>query len=130
MRGWLRIFIWLSLGLLLGISIGLYLGWTVMPTEFTDAGPALLDEDYRRDYTVMIATTYAQDGDLTAAQQRLASLRQPDSNNWLLSMTVDAILNGGNENDIRHLARLAHDLGIESPALTPYLPPVENNDAE
>ena len=127
MHGWLRVVVWLGLGLLLGAGLGLYLGWGLMPTEYTEADPALLEAEYRRDYTVMIAAAYAQDGNLAVAQQRLAALHEPDANAWLLSLTVDTILNNGNEQDIRHLARLAHDLGVDSPALAPYLPTPESN---
>lgn len=130
MRGWLRVTVWLGLGLLLGVGLGLYLGWGLMPTEYSEADPALLQTAYRQDYTVMVAAAYAQDGNLAAAQQRLADLREPDANAWLLSLTVDMILNNGNEQDIRHLALLARDLGVDSPALAPYLPTPEGNVSE
>lgn len=122
MRNWLRSLLWITLGLALGLGFGLYLGWVAWPTEFTDAAPSVLQESYRRDYTLMIAHAYLLDGDLDAARRRLHSLDQEAPDRWLLSLTVDAILSGRDEETvIRPLVTFAHDLGLESPALVPYL---------
>jgi hypothetical protein len=98
------------------------LGWVVWPAEFEEADPTILEEQYQRDYTVMIASTYALDGDLAAARRRLNSLGKVDSNAWLLNQVVAHILENENETEIRQLVRLATDLGLSSPAMTPYLP--------
>jgi hypothetical protein len=110
------------LGLLFGAGLGLFLGWVAWPVEFTEADPTILEESYQRDYTVMIASTYALDGDLAAARQRLARLGKADSNAWLLDQVVAHILENEDETEIRHLVLLARDLGLSSPAMTPYLP--------
>ncbi|MBK8931464.1 MAG: hypothetical protein IPM76_03930 [Chloroflexi bacterium] len=125
MRQWLRIIGLIILGLIVGGLLGLYLGWIAWPTEFTDANPSVLAEPYQQDYLLMIATVYAADGDLQAAQQYLAKLgdRGPSILN---AYVLDEILLGKQGPDVQHLARLAHDLGFDSPALQPYLtPPTE-----
>jgi hypothetical protein len=122
MRGWRRVAILVGLGLLAGVALGLYVGWIALPAEFTDADPLLLTEPYRRDYTVMIADAYSQDGDLTAATTRLVSVGGADAAEWLRTVTVDAILAQRGEAEIRRLVRLAHDLGVYSPAMDPYWP--------
>jgi hypothetical protein len=114
--------IWVILGTLVGVGLGLILGWVVWPAEFEEADPTILEEQYQRDYTVMIASTYALDGDLAAARRRLNSLGKVDSNAWLLNQVVAHILENENEPEIRQLVRLATDLGLSSPAMTPYLP--------
>ncbi len=116
------------LGLAIGAGLGLYLGWVAWPTEFTDANPSVLQESYRQDYVRMIAATYAADGNLDTAQQRLASLGE-DGKGTLLSVTIDAILLGENELEIRRLVSLAADLDISSPAMTPYLTDNANGDS-
>jgi hypothetical protein len=122
MRNWIRAIIWIGLGLALGLALGLYLGWELWPTEFVDADPAILHEDYRRDYALMTANAYALDGDLEAARLRIYSLGAEEPGRWLLSFTVDAILTGRDEQTvILPLVNLAHDLGLESPAMAPYL---------
>lgn len=130
MRHWLRIIGLVGLGLLIGLGLGLTLGWVVWPTEFTDANPTVLQENYRHDYALMIATTYALDRDLSAAQRRVDSLGE-DGEALLFAYTLDMILRGENEGDIRRLVRLTSDLGLYSPAMEPYLtPPTEAHDAE
>jgi len=119
-KSWLRAAGWVGLGLLLGAGLGLYLGWVVWPTEFTNANPAALQESYRQDYARMIAAAYAEDGNLAAAEKRVESLGE-NGRDFYFSFTLDAILRGGNETEIRRLARLAADLGFSSPAMTPYL---------
>jgi hypothetical protein len=122
MHNWLRGIFWTALGLALGAALGLYLGWVAWPTEFVDADPSILREDYRHDYALMAAHAYALDGDLTAAQRRIYSLGGEAPDRWLLTMTVDAILTGRDEQMvILPLVNLSHDMGLSSPAMAPYL---------
>lgn len=122
MYSWLRGIFWVVIGLALGAALGLYLGWVAWPTEFVDADPSILRDDYKQEYTLMIAHAYALDGDLPAAQRRLYSLGGEAPDRWLLTMTVDAILSGRHEETvILPLVGLARDLGLNSPAMAPYV---------
>jgi len=123
-RAWLRVLTYAGIGLVVGIGLGLYLGWVAWPAEFTNANPSVLQTNHRRDYVLMIADAYAVDGDVAAAQQRLASLGE-DGQEFLMSTLLDMILRSESEGDIRRLARLATDLGLYSPAMEPYLTPLE-----
>lgn len=120
-----RLLILSGLGLVIGIAFGLLVGWVAWPLEFTEADPTILEESYQRDYTLMIASAYWLDDDLTLARQRLNSLGKEDAGQWLLAVTVDTILEQGDETQIRHLVKLAADLGLSSPAMDPYLPTPE-----
>ncbi len=120
MNRWLQIGAIVGLGLVVGSLLGLYLGWVAWPTEFTDANPAVLSEAYKQDYVRMIATVYRADSDLAAARQRVRTLGE-DGQEFLYSFVLDQILQGEQGSDVRALAQLAHDLGLESPALQPYL---------
>jgi hypothetical protein len=121
-RGWVRTVTWLGLGLLAGIVLGLLLGWVAWPVQFSDADPSIMERGYQLDYTVMIAGAYSLDEDMSEARRLLSTLGKEDSLAWLLEVTVDAILNNGDETDTRHLVKLADDLGLYSPAMDPYLP--------
>lgn len=129
MRRWLRIIGLIIVGLAAGVGLGLYVGWVAWPTEFTDADPTILEEEYRRDYTLMIAAAYAVDGDLETARQRIDSLG-PDAQDYLLSLVLDVILEGNNEQEIHQVVQLAADLGLSSPAMQPYLSPPPGATAE
>lgn len=120
-RGILRILLWLAVGAAVGAAAGFLVGWVIWPIEFTEADPTVLEESYQRDYTMMIAAAYNLDGDLISARRRLASLGKEDSDDWLLTVTVDHILNQGDDVEIRQLVQLATDLGLESPLIAPYV---------
>lgn len=110
----------IAIGLALGAALGLYLGWVAWPTEFSDATPALLADSYKQDYLRMTATAYAADGDLAAARQAVQALGE-NGQAYLNAYVLDQILGGNRAPEIGQLAQLAHDLGLDSPALQPYL---------
>jgi hypothetical protein len=122
--GWqkaLRIVVWLGLGIILGIAVGLLIGWVVWPIEFSEADPTVLEDSYQHEYTVMIASAYSLNQDPNLARQRLQSLGKEDVDGWLLSVTVNHILAGADEMEIEHLVKLCTDFGLYSPAMDPYL---------
>jgi hypothetical protein len=68
----------LLIALLVGLGLGLYIGWVAAPVEYVDASPASLHQSYQDDYLLMIAAAYAGDGDLAAARSALAPLELAD----------------------------------------------------
>ncbi len=120
-RDLVKLTLLLVLGLAAGIGLGLFLGWVAWPAEFTEADPTVLEESYQHDYALMIAAAYSLDEDLDDARRRIRSLGLEDSDAWLMAMTVDYILIGGNELEIRQLVRLSTDLGLYSPLMEPFL---------
>jgi hypothetical protein len=120
MKRWLTLFSFISIGLVLGIGLGLFLGWIAWPTEFEEATPAMLAEEHKQDYVLMIAADYALTGDLAAARQNMAALGS-SGEEFLFSFTLDQILQSSNPDEIRQLAQLTNDLGLYSPAMAPYL---------
>ncbi len=118
----LRIPLLLIIGLAIGISLGLYLGWEIFPTEYVDANPAFLAETHKQEYVRMIAAAYAVEGDFSLAQERVAGLGD-DGVDLVTAVTLDTILKQQNETEIRQLVNLASALGIYSPTMDPYLPP-------
>lgn len=123
---YLRIPLIIIIGLAAGLGLGLYIGWSLVPTEYVNANPAYLAETYQQDYVRMVAAAYAVEGDLTAAQTRLDSLGEK-GRTLLTAVMLDAILQQQNEAEIRQLVNLAAAVGISSPAMEPYLnQPPEN----
>ena len=64
----------LILGFIIGAVIAILFGWLVRPVEYIDTSPDSLRIDFRTDYALMVAESYAEDQDLTLAQVRLAAL--------------------------------------------------------
>jgi hypothetical protein len=117
----IRIAAWLLLGLVVGVGIGLLVGWVAWPIQFSEADPSVMEERFQQDYTLMIAAAYSEEEDLSTARRRLRSLDQDDSGRWVLGVTVSHILSGEDEPAIQHLVKLADDLGLYSPVMEPYL---------
>jgi hypothetical protein len=65
--------------LLAGAAAGLYLGWVALPAPNPSADPSTLHAAYKDDYVLMIATAFAGDGDVAAAQAQLAALGFADA---------------------------------------------------
>lgn len=65
------------IGLVLGVSAGLFYAWNLAPAQEVDTEPWQLDANGRANYTAAIALAYAEDGDLGRAVERLVSLHFP-----------------------------------------------------
>jgi Na+/H+-dicarboxylate symporter len=70
MRRWILFL----LSILIGIAIGLLYGWIIHPTQYMDTSLDTLRMDYKTDYVLMIAETYALLGDPDSAVGSLADL--------------------------------------------------------
>lgn len=64
----------LALATLCGLIFGLVYGWVLSPVQYVDTTPADLRADFKADYTLMVAETYASEQNLDLAARRLASL--------------------------------------------------------
>ncbi|MCP5097170.1 MAG: hypothetical protein GY943_16610 [Chloroflexi bacterium] len=115
-----RVPLYILIGLVIGIGLGLYVGWVTWPTEFTDANPAVLQATYQQDYVQLIADAYASDHDLSMAQSRLQDISS-NGETVLLDVLTNKVLAEADESEIQRLVQLAHDLGLSSPAMAPFL---------
>jgi len=112
----------LLLSILLGLGVGLYIGWVVSPVQYVDTDPTSLRQTYKDDYILMIATVYSQTGDLAVARTRLASLGFSDFGPAVAAVAHRSIAAQKPEADLRRLARLAAALKATTPEMQPYLP--------
>jgi hypothetical protein len=107
-------------GLVLGAGLGLYLGWVQFPVRYVDSPARDLGQQYKDDYTVMIAGGYLADRDLVGATQRLRALGIEDVANYVQGVTERYISTSKDVNDIRPLVALAEGLGRLSAMMEPY----------
>ena len=118
----LRVIRSLMLGLLIGIAVGLFLGWVQFPAPGRGSALSDLAQPYRDAYVVMIAAGYAMDADIAGANERLGRLHgasiAPD-----LRQAIERIIttSAHDLDDIRLLVALARDLGQLTPIMSPFL---------
>lgn len=94
-----------------GLLIGLGYAWFVNPVSYVDIAPDQLSAADQREYLLLIAQTYARDGDLEQAQARLSWLGVADVTDWVETRTDEALLRGADQRDVDALAGLAAALG-------------------
>jgi hypothetical protein len=80
-------FEWL-LGLLIGLTLGLGISWWIAPNSRTDPSPAALRADFKDEYRLLIANSYALSGDLGRASTRLALLQDTSPSVALLDLAL------------------------------------------
>jgi hypothetical protein len=107
-------------GIVAGLILGLFLTWQVWPVEYYDTDPVDLRQEHKDDYVVMIAAAYAQDRDLGLASLRLGHLELEDAKQSVLGL-FQRYGEAGYSEETRSLAQLAYDLGVTDVALLPYL---------
>ncbi len=107
-------------GLALGIGLGLAVGWS-LPINPTQTSPSALAPEWQSDWILMTAQAYSLDGDLAAAQQRLAMLGDVNLGPRVAQRGEQAIAEGLPPNYVGALARLAAALGERPSSLAPYL---------
>lgn len=112
-----------TIGLLIGITIGLYVSWGLWPVEDYTSTPAQVRREYIPDYLVLIAERYAFDRDLPAAQARLSELRLPNPAQTVADLAGQYIREGREVSRIRALAQLAYGLGSATSGLAIYINP-------
>ena len=108
------------IGLVLGVGLGLLIGWRLWPVQYTNTAPAQLRQDYSNDYILMVAAAYQVEEDVEAAQERLATLNPESPTQLVVDLAEQLIADGGRPTDIRMLVQLADALGVATPAMAPY----------
>jgi hypothetical protein len=125
-RNWLLDFRLLFIGgALLGIGLGLVVGWLLWPVSYTDTDVYDLRADYRDDFVVMVGALNALEQDAAKARQLLELLSDPSAPRPIEAIVVDVaeryIARGANPADIGYLVRLAESLGSVTTPMQPYL---------
>jgi hypothetical protein len=105
------------LGLVIGLGLGLLIGWALRP-GCTIAG---LPSEDKEEYIVLVGAAYVVDGDLEKAQVRLERLEAPNIKLWIVDLTERYIAEGRDEGDILALAALARGLDVDTPQMVAYL---------
>ena len=108
-------------GLVVGLALGLLVGWRLWPVSYSNTTLSQLRQDYKNDYILMVASEYQVEGDAEQALARLSLLDPESPTQALLILTEQLIISEGRQEDIVILARLADALQISTPSMAPYL---------
>mgnify|MGYP000914158910 CR=1 FL=1 len=120
-------------GLMVGLVLGLVYAWFINPVSYSNTSPSTLREDFRDQYRLLIARSYAYNQDLGRSAARINLLGDKDPQQALVSQAQQLFANNGKHNDAEALAALANALadfsdsnlaptiGEDSPTETPEL---------
>jgi len=100
-------------GVLVGLLLGLGIGWGLWPVQWTNSTPAELRSDFQETYVLLVAEDYAENGDLELARDRLGTALWEDNELAEALARVEQAQDGQQALDVRRLAR---DLEAEAPA--------------
>ena len=112
------------LALLAGLGLGLVYSWFLSPVTYVDASPSILRADFKDQYRVVIAASYASTHNLDRARVRLELLGDIDPIGELSAQAQRMLAAGEPFSKAQPLAELATDLnqGFTSnfPTPTPF----------
>ncbi len=112
----------LLLGFALGLGLGLFISWGLLPLKHYEGPPSALKEPLKRDYVYLISAAYAQEGDLSRAQARLKSLGYKDLGNIFNQALAELKAEGAPEESLAATILLAQALGVSLPAFQTFIP--------
>ncbi len=104
------------LGLVLGVTIGLYLAWGVFEGTSVGGSIARLHPTYKEQYIRMAASAYVEERDLRQARQRLDELGGGVPEQWVAELAREDARAGDHDSASR-LARLALALAVTDPQI-------------
>lgn len=109
----------LLIGVLVGLALGVYLGWEQFPVEYTNSSLEALASDYQEEYTVMVADGYLYDGDQAAAVTRLQPLNKGNVFDYVQDLT-ERYISQSNVPYIPSLVALSEAFGRLTPIMEIY----------
>ncbi len=112
----------LLVGLVLGLSAGLYYAWVVDPVIFVDASPARLSQRYKEEYLYLVSQSYAATGNWPQAQERLDALDDPDLAQRLNALLEQYLREQRPPQTVENLATLARQAGVEGAVIALFAP--------
>ena len=101
----------LLIGVIVGLAIGVYVGWEQYPVEYTNSDLSGLAPRYQEEYTVMVAEGYQHDGDVNAALDRLRALGKENVFDYVQDLT-ERFITQSNVPSIPPMVALVEGLGL------------------
>ena len=105
-----NIILYIVLALLTGLGLGLAYSWLISPVTYVDANPAMLRTDFKDQYRIVIAASYASSHDLARARSRLQLLGDTDPVGQLSALAQNMVAGNASLEQVQPIAQLATDL--------------------
>lgn len=115
-----RVFVSTVIGVIIGIGLGLVIGWWLAPAEYSQSHMSELNQNYKDDYIIMVAMGYIVDRDINGVLERLRVLEVENVPAYVQDVTERYISNSGDINDIRFLVALSEGLGRLTPPMEAF----------
>ncbi|MBQ6508216.1 MAG: hypothetical protein IJI07_01975 [Flexilinea sp.] len=80
--------LYLLTGLLVGLALGLLIGYRMLPVQFFDIAPSSLQPDYQRDYLALVGLAYNADKDIGRGYSRISQMMSPVDIDTLRTMSL------------------------------------------
>jgi hypothetical protein len=109
----------LLIGVLIGLAIGVFLGWVQFPVEYTNSAMSALAPRYQEDYTVMVAEGYLYDQDINGALTRLQPLGKENIFDYIQDLT-ERLISQSKVSAIPPMVALSEAVGRLTPAMEIY----------
>ncbi len=122
-----RVFLSTVIGVIIGIASGIGLGWG-FPAEYTNSTLPELAQSHRDAYTVMIASGFVNDGDISGAFERLRLLGVENVPAYVQETTERYITNSRELDDIQLLVALTDGFGRLTPVMETFCQLCEGRD--
>ena len=110
------------LGLVLGLGGALYYAWIINPVVLIDASPARFSPEYKAEYILLVSQSFAVNGDLAQAEQRLTALGEINAAQTVANLLERFVRERRPSAQITSLAALAQKLGVENQAVALFAP--------
>lgn len=98
------------IAIVVGFSLGLLYAWVISPVRYTDTTPDTLRADFKDQFRIAIAASYASTHDLGRAKARLALLGDADSSQALTGQSQRMLAAGQAIEVVQQVAQLAANL--------------------
>lgn len=117
-----RFLIALLVGGVIGLTVGLLLGWGPFPVVTVDSQMRTLSQADKDRYTVMVAKAFEVDRDVNEALDRLRPLGVENIPAYVRDVTERKIseTGTGNQAEIRYLVSLSSTLGYFTVPMQPF----------
>ncbi len=109
----------IALSILVGIGVGLFMGWRVWPVTWYDTDPSDMRLQHRFSWVIMASDSLAVTGDVDVARQRLSALIDEQTDwQWVANLIEQAAVNRDRAEDTAgalRLRRMAQSLDLPQP---------------